>query len=110
MCVRERVFRVVLANVCSFCEEHAFVDPTIPSTWVLHRDILHGMIMPVVQLYHQACSLASAALNAKKLEDLELAFRGEARTSFIWLQCFIHEEEDWCLTRGCPGMSRNFVF
>lgn len=35
--------------------------------------------------------------------DLELAFRGEARGAFSWLQCFITDEEDWCSTTGCPG-------
>jgi hypothetical protein len=66
------------------------------------------MTMPVVQLYSSACNLASAALRcSQKYEDLELAFRGDARSAFIWLQCFIHEEEDWCFTRGCPGMLRS---
>src|ERR1700761_3457891 len=45
-----------------FCEEHASHDPTIPSTWVLHRDILHAITMPVVQLFNQASALAFAAL------------------------------------------------
>lgn len=54
-------------------------------------------------MYTQACRLASAALCTQKYEELELAFRGDARSAFIWLQCFIHEEEDWCYTRGCPG-------
>src|ERR1700712_4876711 len=69
------------------------------------------MTMPVVQLYTQACNLASAALCSQKYEDLELAFRGDARSAFIWLQCFIYEEEDWCFTRGCPGKPYlRFVF
>lgn len=68
------------------------------------------MTMPVVQLYTLACNLASAALCSQKYEELELAFRGDARSAFIWLQCFIHEEEDWCFTRGCPGMIINVRF
>jgi len=99
-----QILRQFLATVTpNFCNEHAKVDPTVPSTWVLHRDILHAITMPVVQLYNQASELAAAALCATKVEDLELAFRGEARSAFIWLQCFILEEEDWCFTRGCPA-------
>jgi hypothetical protein len=104
MCSLTSYRQTALNGQFRFCEEHATIDPTILTTWVLHRDILHAMTMPVVQLYTQACNLASAALCSQKYEDLELAFRGEARGAFIWLQCFIHEEEDWCFTRGCPGM------
>ena len=42
-------------------------------------------------------------LGNRNIFDLELVFRGEARGAFAWLQCFIAEEEEWCLTRGCPG-------
>jgi hypothetical protein len=72
-------------------------------TWLLHRDILHAMIMPVVELYKEASTLASAALCSQVPKELEVAFRGEARFAFLWLQCFISEEEDWCHTRGCPA-------
>jgi hypothetical protein len=86
----------------SFCPSHSG-DPVTQSIWVLHRDILHGLTMPVVQLYHQASSLAAAALCTDKVHDLELAFRGEARGAFIWMQCFMGEDEEWCYTRGCPA-------
>jgi hypothetical protein len=86
----------------SFCTSH-IGDPVAQSIWVLHRDILHGLTMPVVQLYHQASSLAAAALCTDKVHDLELAFRGEARGAFIWMQCFMGEDEEWCYTRGCPA-------
>jgi len=65
--------------------------------------------MPVVQLFNRASTLAFAALCTTKPEDLELAFSGEARSAFLFLQCFIGEEEDWCYTRGCPGMFEAFV-
>ena len=42
-------------------------------------------------------------LGDRNIFALALAFRGEARGAFAWLQCFIAEEEDWCLTRGCPA-------
>jgi hypothetical protein len=60
--------------------------------------------MPVVQLFKRATTLAEAALCTRRLEDLELAFGGDARSAFLWLQCFLADEDDWCCTRGCPGM------
>lgn len=72
-------------------------------TWLLHRDILHAMTMPVVELYKEAATLAAAALCSQFPEELEVAFKGEARFAFLWLQCFITEEDDWCHTRGCPA-------
>jgi hypothetical protein len=59
--------------------------------------------MPVVELFKRASALAQAALCTQKAADLELAFAGEARGAFLWLQCFLGEEEQWCCTRGCPG-------
>lgn len=59
--------------------------------------------MPVVELYREASALASAALCSQLPEELEVAFKGEARFAFLWLQCFVSEEEDWCHTRGCPA-------
>jgi hypothetical protein len=94
--------KINLLTRSSFCPSH-FGDPVGRSIWVLHRDILHGLIMPVVQLYHRASSLAAAALCTDKVHDLELAFRGEARSAFLWMQCFMGEEQDWCYTKGCPA-------
>jgi hypothetical protein len=72
----------------------------------MHRDVLHALLMPIVELYRRAEGLASTALCTAKSEDLELAFAGEARGAFLWLQCFVTGEDgDWCRTRGCPGTS-----
>lgn len=88
----------------SFCDFHAASDAQTRETWLLHRDLLHALIMPIVELYRRAGALASTALCTARTEDLELAFTGEARGAFLWLQCFIAGEEgDWCQTRGCPG-------
>lgn len=87
----------------SFCDDHSSLNPEDQESLVLHRDMLHAMIMPVVQLFQQASTLAGAALCSHKPEDLELAFRGEARDAFVWLQVFLSEEEKWCHTQGCPG-------
>lgn len=92
-----------LTKTNSFCTQHAQCSAQEKDTWLLHRDLLHALIMPVVELFRRASVLAEAALCTHKTEDLELAFAGEARGAFLCLQCFIHEEDDWCRTRGCPG-------
>jgi len=91
-------------HVNSFCTYHSSCDADTRDTWLLHRDLLHAVVMPVVELYRRAEVLASAALCTAKSEDLELAFAGEARGAFLWLQCFVAEDEQWCRTKGCPGM------
>ncbi|KAF1848869.1 uncharacterized protein K460DRAFT_276793 [Cucurbitaria berberidis CBS 394.84] len=97
------VLRSYLARDADFCTNHTPCDPEAKETFILHRDILHALIMPVVALFSRASALASAALCTQKSEDLELAFAGEARGAFLCLQCFITEELDWCRTRGCPA-------
>ncbi|KAF2834071.1 hypothetical protein M501DRAFT_944976 [Patellaria atrata CBS 101060] len=87
----------------AFCAEHHDCDDERKQTWLLQRDILHAMIMPIVQLFNRASALAEAALCSSRPEDLELAFREDARSAFLWLQCFIADENDWCNTRGCPA-------
>jgi hypothetical protein len=65
--------------------------------------MLHALIMPVVTLFGRASALAEAALCTRRTEDLELAFAGEARGAFLFLQCFLSEEEEWCAGSGCVG-------
>lgn len=72
--------------------------------FLLHRDVLHALLMPIVQLFNRASEIASAALCSQCPEDLELAFSGEARSAFLWMQCFLHDEEEWCRSLACPGM------
>jgi hypothetical protein len=86
-----------------FCGDHAHCDSQAKETWLLHRDILHALIMPVVTLFRRASALAEAALCTRRTEDLELAFAGEARGAFLCLQCILSEEEEWCRGMGCPG-------
>ena len=71
--------------------------------WLLQRDITHALILPVLEIFRHATEVAKSMLGERNIFDLELVFRGEARGAFSWLHCFIAEEEDWCLTRGCPG-------
>ncbi|KAF2848398.1 hypothetical protein T440DRAFT_171164 [Plenodomus tracheiphilus IPT5] len=97
------VLRSYLARETDFCPTHTHCTPSAKQTFLLHRDILHALIMPVVTLFSRASTLASAALCSPRPADLELAFAGEARGAFLCLQCFITEESDWCHTRGCPA-------
>jgi len=97
------VLRGHLAQNTAFCTAHAQCDAETQQTWLLHRDMLHALIMPVVALFARASALAAAALCTPRPEDLELAFAGEARGAFLCLQCFIADESDWCCTRGCPA-------
>ncbi|PSN71935.1 hypothetical protein BS50DRAFT_544192 [Corynespora cassiicola Philippines] len=98
-----QVLRSYLAGHAQFCTAHADCDEHARETWLLHRDLLHALVMPVVELFRRASALAEAALCTHKSEDLELAFSGEARDAFLFLQCFLGEEQDWCRTRGCPA-------
>ena len=72
--------------------------------WLLQRDITYALILPLLEIQRYATQLAKSMLGDRNIFDLELVFRGEARGAFAWLQCFIAEEEEWCSTRGCPGM------
>lgn len=88
----------------SFCDHHDQCDTQAKETWLLHRDILHALIMPIVTLFRRASALAEAALCTDRRADLELAFAGEARGAFVCLQCFLTEENEWSQSVGCPGM------
>ena len=88
-----------------FCAHHRNLDDAEERVWLLQRDITHAIIFPVLHIYRQAVKIAQSFLCSESTSDLELAFREEARGTFSWLQCLVLEEGDWCMTRGCPGMS-----
>lgn len=117
-----------LSLLARFCPAHSTtLAPSSRQSFVLHRDILHALLLPLLQIRSQAASIASQTLSAQletrnarspppqpstaspttslsfEFVDLELAFRGEARGAFSWLQCFMAEERDWCSTEGCPA-------
>ena len=87
------------------CDAHATDDLKDLDHWLITRDVLHALLVPVVELFDKACSVASQVTNASKLEDLEYAFTSNARGAFVWLQCFLssERERDWCYSRGCPA-------
>ncbi|KAL8745026.1 MAG: hypothetical protein Q9190_002799 [Brigantiaea leucoxantha] len=86
-----------------FCDEHCVDSRDNVEAWLLQRDITHALILPILEIYRFASTLAKRLRGKRNIFDLELIFRGEARGAFSWLQCFIAEEEDWCMTRGCPA-------
>lgn len=113
---------IIHASVCPkltafrFCPSHSSLSQTIQQTFILHRDILHSLLLPLLQIRSQAALFAAHTLpyqsqirsprspfSPRSPVDLELAFRGAARGAFCWLQCFVAEERDWCSTQGCPA-------
>ncbi|KAK0834705.1 hypothetical protein LTR73_000994 [Friedmanniomyces endolithicus] len=102
------ILREHLAQHYSYelCDKHACAHrPTNLDAWLVVRDLLHALLVPVVELFDKACTVASQATHALKLEDLEYAFTGPARSAFVWLQCFLSsdKEREWCYTQGCPA-------
>lgn len=74
------------------------------SRWLLVRDAFHALLVPIVELYDKATTLAAHATAATKAEDLEIAFTGQARSAYVWLRYFLSTEKhrNWCYTKGCP--------
>ncbi|KAI4243966.1 MAG: hypothetical protein L6R40_003177 [Gallowayella cf. fulva] len=104
-CEAFQIIRALLVDRedVEFCDNHNLDSREDKEAWLLQRDITYALIVPVLEIYRHATQTAKALLGNRHIFDLELVFRGEARGAFSWLQCFVMEEEDWCLTRGCPG-------
>lgn len=92
-------------SVFRLCDSHSFAHSEDLEQWTIVRDVLHALLVPVVELFEKACSVAAVATKATKLEDLEYAFTGASRGAFVWLQCFLSSEREhnWCHTIGCPA-------
>lgn len=86
-----------------FCHDHNALGSEDRDAWLLHRDIVHALILPVLRIHGQASRLADFVLRPNVAVDRELAFRGEARGAFSWLQCLLSDEVDFSCTEGCPG-------
>ncbi|KAK8217504.1 hypothetical protein M8818_001262 [Zalaria obscura] len=100
------ILREHLANACpnDLCKDHATNNPEDQQSWLVMRDILHALLAPVVHLFDNTVRVARKATGGERPEELEYAYRGRARTAFVWLQSFLDvEEEDWCLSRDCPA-------
>ncbi|KAK4543180.1 hypothetical protein LTR36_005730 [Oleoguttula mirabilis] len=87
------------------CDAHTPAHLESLDRWLMVRDVLHALLVPVVELFDKACTVASQATHASRLADLEYAFTGQARSAFVWLQCYLsaEKERNWCYTRGCPA-------
>jgi hypothetical protein len=96
---------MLMIHPYSLCDEHTPAHVENTSRWLIVRDVLHALLVPIVELFDKAATLAATATHASKLEDLEYAFNGQARSAFLWLQCFLSsdKEREWCYTRGCPA-------
>jgi hypothetical protein len=99
-------------RVHRYCSPHSCLPQETKSTFDLHRDILHALLLPVRQICSEAAGYAHTTLPSSRHSspkpsrrtsvDLEVAFRGQARSAFSWLQCFIREECEWMAAKGCP--------
>ncbi|KAF2683046.1 hypothetical protein K458DRAFT_419272 [Lentithecium fluviatile CBS 122367] len=102
-----QLLRKCLVHHADFCAFHTASDYEAKQTWILHRDLLHALTMPVVELFKRASALAQKVLctgkSTRGTADLETAFVGEARSAFLWLQCFLGESWEWGCTMGCPA-------
>jgi hypothetical protein len=105
-------FEIVADHARSFCTDHASYDQNTQAHWLMIRDIIHALLVPVVELFDKAVRVATQATKATRPEDLEFAYVADARAAFIWLQCFLasEQEQDWCSTRGCPACVANHSF
>ena len=100
-------------TACRYCSAHCELPEDVQASFALHRDILHALLLPVLQIRSQAALHAATILAPEKTArppcrrqltmDFEVAFRGQARSGFTWLQCFVSGERDWVATKGCPA-------
>jgi hypothetical protein len=97
-------------TLCRYCGTHTGLPLEVQSTFTLHRDILHTVLLPVRLICAKAAHYARSILSfhqpncpRRLAADLEVAFRGQARSAFSWIQCFTSQERDWVLTKGCPA-------
>ena len=83
------------------CGQHGHPNPSTIAT----VSTLHLLLRPIAQLHETCTRLAHAALCQPSPSELELAFRNEARSAFLWLTCFLDDAETqtWMATRGCPN-------
>lgn len=84
-----------------FCDDHS--NPSLIPSFLLNRDILHALLVPIIELFDKAASTAAHYTRSDKPADHEIAYTSSARAAFLWLQCFLDRERDWSYTRGCPG-------
>ncbi|KAL1954260.1 hypothetical protein VTO42DRAFT_1446 [Malbranchea cinnamomea] len=88
----------------AFCETHTVTTTSVEKEiFRLHRDVIHAVLLPLVDMMNQCLSLAKRILPDSPEAELARAFRGEARGAFTWLHSIMTEAGSWCVTRGCPA-------
>lgn len=92
------------SDMLSFCRFHQQAcSPGEQSTFCLHRDITHAMLLPLLEIHAEASQIATSVLSSRNRAEPERAFTGEARGAYSWLDCILTEERDWCMAEGCPA-------
>lgn len=86
-----------------FCDEHHSESQDDLQAWQVMRDVLHALLAPVVALTSHATEIAERFTKSGRPSDVEFAFRGRGRNAFVWMQSFLADDEDWCLSKACPG-------
>lgn len=86
-----------------FCSIHSSDNQEDLQPWIVVRDILHALLAPIVALMDHATQTAQRFTKSQKTEDVEHTFRSRGRNAFVWLQSFLADDQDWCLSKACPG-------
>lgn len=87
----------------SLCDHHSSITAEDEPHLLLIRDVLHALLVPIVELFDKATWIAGLAEQAKQIEDSDHAYHGDGRCTFLWLQCFLARQREWCHTHGCPA-------
>jgi hypothetical protein len=91
--VGELLQEAIRDKSASFCHEHSGQDEACQTTWRLHAALLDIMLEPLTAIFSEASDVAAAeAFYINGASELELAFRGEARDAYVWLQCVLAED------------------
>lgn len=105
--VREHLRRRELGTTApSFCLVHRHTySHDEQTTFRLHRDIIHTLLLPLFLLHRQASQVASSVLPCRpgRRVESERVFRGDARSAFAWLHSILSEERDWYVTEQCAA-------
>jgi len=97
-----------------FCSKHTKQASTAAlKTYLLQHAAIRALLRPVYNLLSRATRLAHCVTRSADLDDLERAFRGDARTAYLWYTCLEEDEAGWFwsavssrtmkLTIRCPG-------
>jgi len=79
-----------------FCPAHTRAASTAAlKTYLLQHAAIRALLRPVYNLLTRATRLAHSITHSTDLNDLERAFRGDARTAYLWYTCLEDDEAGW---------------